>query len=165
MRAWSEPVPTINLTKRSVDAAAPIEGPDGVARRAIYFDRTLPGFGLLVTAKGSKSFVVQYRAGHGRSAPTRRLTLGSFGALTPDEARVEAKRLLADVARGLDPAAARTQRRCKGTVASSWRRSRQSGYAAIRPRTEAETRSSGSCAGKSCRCSAPGTSARSASAT
>ena len=77
-------MPTINLTKRSMDAAGPAIDAEGALRRVIYFDRALVGFGLLVTPSGSKSFVVQYRAGHGRSAPTRRLTLGSFGALTPD---------------------------------------------------------------------------------
>ena len=107
-------MPTISITKRTVDAAAPLAADDGSLRRTIYFDRALPGFGLLVTPNGSKSFVVQYRAGHGRAAPTRRLTLGSFGALTPDEARAEAKRILADAARGMDPAAERAHRRRGG---------------------------------------------------
>jgi integrase len=109
-------LPTISITKRTVEAAAPVTADDGSLRRTIYFDRTLTGFGLLVTVNSSKSFVVQYRAGHGRAAPTRRLTLGSFGALTPDEARAEAKRILADVARGKDPAAERAERRRRGAI-------------------------------------------------
>ena len=113
-------MPTISITKRTVDAAGAAVDADGSLRRAIYFDGALPGFGLLVTPNGSKSFVVQYRAGHGRAAPTRRLTLGRFGALTPDEARAEAKRILADAARGMDPAAS-------GPAAQRWRSRSRSG--------------------------------------
>jgi integrase len=92
-------VPRLTLTKRSVDAAQPAA--DG--RRVIYFDKTLPGFGLLVTPTGSKSFVVQYRQGSGRNAPSRRVTLGRYGVLTLEEARTEARRILRDVAHGIDP--------------------------------------------------------------
>ena len=127
-------MPTVSIMKRTVDAATPGVGADGSLRRAIYFDSVLPGFGLMVTPTGSKSFVVQYRAGRGRAAPTRRLTLGSFGALTPDEARAEAKRILADVARGADPAAERARRRKGGavgrdlaTIIEEWLRRDQAG--------------------------------------
>src|SRR3712207_2161268 len=60
----------------------------------------MAGFGVRVFASGKKSYVVQYRAG-GR---LRRYTIGPQGVFTPAEARKEARVLLADVERGLDPA-------------------------------------------------------------
>src|SRR4051794_27050049 len=109
-------MPSLALTKRSVDAVPPASK----GRRVIYFDKALPGFGLLVTPTGAKSFVVQYRQGHGRAAPTRRLTLGSYGVLTPEEARGEARRILADVARGIDPRPAPTSGRTVASVTEEW---------------------------------------------
>ena len=41
---------------------------------------------------------------------SRRLTVGNYGRLTPDEARREARRLLGDVERGIDPAEQRLER-------------------------------------------------------
>jgi hypothetical protein len=55
------------------------------------------GFGLRVTRKG-KHFLVQYRGPLG----LRRMTLGSFGEITPDEARRRAKVILGAAA-GRDP--------------------------------------------------------------
>ena len=87
------------ITKRSVDALRPA--------RSEYFlwDEKLPGFGVRVQVTGAKSYVVKYRAGSGRGAPTRRVTLGAVGKLTPDEARKLAKSTLGAVAHGADPAA------------------------------------------------------------
>jgi uncharacterized RDD family membrane protein YckC len=48
--------------------------------------------------------VVKYRAGSGRAAPTRRMTLGSTNKMTPDQARTLAKKTLGAVAHGADPA-------------------------------------------------------------
>ena len=63
---------------------------------------------LVVTPAGAKSYAVDYRAGSGRGAPKRRLTIGKHGSpWTAETARVEAKRLLAEVAAGRDPAMAR----------------------------------------------------------
>src|SRR3954463_9457039 len=105
-------MPTINLTKRAVDAAEPERGSEGQRRTTIYFDRDVKGFGLLVTEQGSKSFIVKYRAGSGRTAPTRRVTIGRYGSpWTVEQARAEAKRVLGEVARGGDPAAERAAKR------------------------------------------------------
>jgi integrase len=48
--------------------------------------------------------VIQYRNAHGVS---RRLTLGQYGAVTPDKARTRAKALLGEVAEDVDPVADR----------------------------------------------------------
>jgi hypothetical protein len=62
------------------------------------------------------SYVVKYRAGFGRGAPTRRVTLGRVGTLTPDEARALARKTLGAVASGADPAAAKALDREAATV-------------------------------------------------
>jgi integrase len=94
------------ITKRIVDAAQ--------KESATYLvrDSEVKGFVLVVTPAGAKSYAVDYRAGSGRGAPKRRLTIGKHGSpWTPEMARAEAKRLLAEVAAGRDPATARQQER------------------------------------------------------
>jgi integrase len=63
--------------------------------RVIYWEGD--GFGLMVTAKGHKSYVVQYRIGK----VSRRMSLKA--GLTLQEARRESKAILGAVAKGGDP--------------------------------------------------------------
>ena len=81
------------LTPKFIHKAKPPPG----AERMTFWDAAMPGFGLMVTARGSKSYVVQYRAGR----TSRRVTLKSGLSLT--EAKREAKAVLGAVARGGDP--------------------------------------------------------------
>jgi integrase len=97
------------ITKRLVDSLKP-SGDD-----RFVWDDTLIGFGVRVQPTGAKSYVVKYRAGSGRGAPTRRVTLGRIGTLTPDEARALARKTLGAVAHGSDPAALRAAERRAST--------------------------------------------------
>ena len=91
---------TSPLTKRIVDASEPR------AKRYHVWDSDLRGFGLRVEPSGVKTFLAKYRAeGGGRRAPERRVTIGRYGPLTPEEARRQAKKILGGVATGSDPAA------------------------------------------------------------
>src|SRR5712691_8082607 len=95
------------ITKRVVDAAKP--------ENATYLirDAELKGFVLVVTPYGGKSYAVDYRAGHGRCGRKRRLTIGKHGSpWTPETARREAFKLLADISAGIDPSDLRV---CPGT--------------------------------------------------
>ena len=86
------------LTKRTVDATKVTE------KEYFLWDDEMPGFGLRVLASGRKSYVVQYKVG-GRRGETRRKSLGLHGVLTAEEARTEAKKWLAERAKGKDPIA------------------------------------------------------------
>ena len=97
------------LTKKFVDSANPLE------KDSFYWDSELKGFGLKVTPKGKKNYIVQYRP---RGRATKRYTIGAHGSpWTPDMARQEAFRVLADVSRGLDPSAERAKSKEELTVA------------------------------------------------
>jgi len=79
------------------------------------WDSAVAGFGARRQKSPVVAYVVMYRTRDGRQ---RRVTIGRHGApWTPDTAREEAKRLLGDVARGDDPAAAKSARRRAETVA------------------------------------------------
>jgi integrase len=84
----------VKLSNRTIEALT-IQDADYFA-----WDDDLKGFGVRVYASGRKSYLVQYRVGR----PTRRLTLGLHGALTPDQARKQAKIRLGEIAQGGDPA-------------------------------------------------------------
>jgi hypothetical protein len=99
------------ITKRRVDSLHP-EG-----REYFAWDQDLAGFGVRVQSSGAKSYVVKYRSGHGRGAPTRRVTLDAVGKITPEEARTLAKKVLGAVAHGGDPAAAKAAERRAATFA------------------------------------------------
>jgi integrase len=100
------------ITKRLVDVAKP-----GPAKDAFWWDSEQRGFGLKVTPAGVKVYVLQYHVGSGRNARRRRLVIGRHGSpWTPEAARSEAKRLLGDIAKGLDPLERRQQERKMMTI-------------------------------------------------
>lgn len=96
------------LTKRSVDALLP------KAESYFLWDREVKGFGVRVMPSGTKTYQAQYRKG-GR---TRRVALGRHGTLTADQARLLAKELLGDVAKGENPAEEISQHRKAPTIAA-----------------------------------------------
>jgi integrase len=98
------------ISKRLVD------GLRTTGRDYIIWDGELAGFGVRVRPSGSKSYVVQYRAGRGRKAPSRRITIATPSKLPPDQARGIAKGIIGDVARNDDPAADRTRKRREMTI-------------------------------------------------
>ena len=114
------------ITKRLVDAMRP--GP----RDFYVWDQTLPGFGLKVTPKGKKVYVVQYRMG-GRGFTLRRYTIGPHGVYTPEEARERARKVRQTVCDGTDPMLLKKQERLntiekliRGFIQSRRRKGRRS---------------------------------------
>ena len=101
------------ITKRAVDALALKKGTE-----VVLWDQEVRGFGIRARAGGAKTYILHYRAGTGRRAPLRKLTIGKHGSpWTPNKARTEAKRLLGLIASGEDPAERRATERKAFTVA------------------------------------------------
>src|SRR4051812_42547466 len=91
-------MPTIKLTARTVETLKP-----PAAGRDEWWDSSLPGFGIRITDKGTRSWVLMYRMSGGGSK--RRMTLGTFPMLSLAEARQAAGDALQKVERGIDPVA------------------------------------------------------------
>ncbi|MEQ8299376.1 MAG: tyrosine-type recombinase/integrase [Hyphomonas sp.] len=96
------------ITKRSIDATRP------KAKETFVWDSELRGFGVRISPRGRRTFILQYRQG-GR---TRRMTLGPYGTLTPDEARSLARQNLGNIASGGDPSGQRQKDRRAPTVSA-----------------------------------------------
>lgn len=98
------------ISKRVVDAISTPMTPD----RIFVWDSEVRGFALMVTRRGTKSYVLQYRTAGGRS---RRITIGRHGSpWTPEAARQRAIDMLRGVHRGIDPLDAKTEARGAITV-------------------------------------------------
>ena len=77
--------------------------------------------GVRVQPSGAKTFVVNYRTGSGgRKAPNKRVTLGRFGRITPEQARRMAQEALGKAAGGGDPAEERAEARSMPTLAQAF---------------------------------------------
>src|SRR6202008_1038847 len=91
-------MPRIKLTKSAIDAL-PTPKSD-----VVYWDAASPGFGVKVTPKGRKVFVVLYRTG-GAGSKWCKYTIGPYGRVTLHQARVAAQKVFAAKLEGRDPAA------------------------------------------------------------
>lgn len=95
-------MPKLKLTKTSIDRVRkPGTG------TVIYFDTETKGFGLRVTASGAASFIVQGTvSGQSKEA---RMTIGTYGAWTVDDARRRAEQYKHMFEDGIDPREAKKQ--------------------------------------------------------
>src|SRR5215469_16752483 len=91
-------MPRIRLTKSAIDAL-PTSKSD-----VVYWDCSVPGFGVKVTPKGRKVFIALYRTG-GAGSKLRKYTIGPYGRVTLHQARVAAQKVFAAKLEGRDPAA------------------------------------------------------------
>ena len=98
------------ITKRAVDAIRP-GGSD-----QFLWDTKIKGFGLKVTPADKRVYILQYRTG-GPGAPTKRVTIGQHGALTPEKARTRARVLAGTIANGGDPASEKAAQKAAATLA------------------------------------------------
>lgn len=96
------------LTKRSVDGLLSEEGRD-----FIIWDSNLTGFGVRVKPSGRKSYLYKYRSEDGTQ---RKVTVGSHGQITLEQARRLAAAGLGRVAAGNDPSQERHDARKVQTI-------------------------------------------------
>jgi integrase len=97
-------MPRTKLTKSTIDSL-PTPPSD-----TVYWDAALPGFGIKVTPKGHKVFIVLYRTG-GAGSKLRRYTIGPYGRVTLHQARIAAQKVFAARLEGRDPAAEKRERK------------------------------------------------------
>lgn len=87
----------INLSKASIEKITP------QPHQFFVWDSKVSGLGLRVSAGGSKTFVIQSRI----DGKEKKITIGKYGILSPDQARKTAISHLAKMQQGIDPSPSR----------------------------------------------------------
>jgi integrase len=90
-------MPQLKLTKTNIDRVAK----SGSSSDVLYWDKDTKGFGLRVTPTGLAKFIAQGRV-RGTTTDVR-VTIGSYGAWTVDEARRKADEYRHLFEQGIDP--------------------------------------------------------------
>ncbi len=94
------------LTKRFVDALKP------AAFEIVYWDDDLAGFGVRVRPSGRKTFILKCRC-RGRQI---KMTIGTHGPITVEQARIKARTSIAEAKSGSDPSAEHSRMRGSPTM-------------------------------------------------
>ncbi len=97
-------MPQVKLTKSVIDGL-PIPVKD-----VVYWDIACPGFGVKVTPKGRKVFLVLFRTA-GAGSRLRKYTIGPYGRVTLNQARITAQKVFAAKLDGRDLAAEKNDSR------------------------------------------------------
>ncbi len=96
----------MKLNKRLVDTA----DPPTTASQLFLRDDELKGFALRITQGGVKSFIIEKRIDN----KVKRITLGRYPALTVEQARKEAHKMLGQIATGSNPITEKREGMAKG---------------------------------------------------
>ena len=95
----------MRLIKSTIDTLPVLE------KDTVYWDASLPGFGVKVTPKGRKVFLVLYRLA-GAGSRLRKYTIGPYGRVTlPMAKKAQAQKIFAARLDGRDPAEEKKQSR------------------------------------------------------
>lgn len=87
----------MKLTEASLKRLQP------TGKQYIQFDDALPSFGVRVGPTGTKSYVLRYRVGGGRTGRQRRMVLAKCEAMRLEDARDMAREMIRTVRQGGDP--------------------------------------------------------------
>lgn len=87
------------LTQTLINDTQPTPGSD-----VLIWDEDVAGLGVRINPSGRKTYIVRYRARNAQRSP-RRLVIAPCSHVTPGKARELARKVFAQVAEGLDPAA------------------------------------------------------------
>lgn len=108
-------MPKIRLTERWLETLSPAR------TAAFYWDTKQSGLGVRLSAKGEAYFVADYRVRGSRTR--RRIALGKHGAITLEEARQRARKLVSAGLDGCDPVAesnAKARRPTFDALVATW---------------------------------------------
>ncbi|GAC14713.1 tyrosine-type recombinase/integrase [Aliiglaciecola lipolytica] len=102
----------MRLSKSTIDKISPPQLKNGKPTQAFYRDTILAGFGLRVSSGGKKSFIIEKRI----KGKVKRITIGAYGAITPEQARAKATELIGSITLGNDPIADKKAKESKSVT-------------------------------------------------